>query len=135
MAGEWSDPMSESPWKDMAPSDPERRAYDLDRYRRTDPARVRGTPVYRDTNLSAAMFTLLPGQAHEAHTHPATSHAWVVLSGEGECLLEDGRVEPLRVGTLCIHPKTTVHGVRNTGAVNLVYLTISVVDDRAAGSV
>jgi len=118
----------------MLPSDPERRLYDLAEHRRPDPGRVRGTPVYRDSDLSAAVFTLLPGQAHEPHTHPATSHAWVVLSGEGECLMADGRVEQLRTGTLCIHPKTTVHGVRNTGSVELVYLTISVVDDRGAGS-
>jgi mannose-6-phosphate isomerase-like protein (cupin superfamily) len=126
--------MSESPWKNMAASDPDQRVYDLFAHSRPDPERVHGTPVYRDADLSAAMFTLLPGQSHEPHTHAATSHAWIVLAGEGVCLMEGGRVEPLRTGTLCIHKKTTLHGVRNTGTVDLVYLTVSVVDDDGSAS-
>jgi mannose-6-phosphate isomerase-like protein (cupin superfamily) len=118
--------MIENPFAQLPMSDPKTRIYHVDDYRQSSPGDVRPSPMYRGDELSSAVFQLLPGQEHKTHVHDDVSHAWVVLQGLGECLMEDGRIEPLRPGSVCFHPRTRPHGVRNTGAENLIYVTVSV---------
>lgn len=118
--------MADNPWANVPFSDPNTRVYQVGDFAKSDPGEVVPTPIYRGKELSSVVFSLLPGQEHAPHTHESVTHAWIVLEGKGECLMEDGRVEPIRPGSVCIHPRTRPHGVRNTGQSTLVYVTVSV---------
>jgi quercetin dioxygenase-like cupin family protein len=53
--------------------------------------------------------------AHELHRHPEGAEFFVVLSGEGVQLDQDGTEVPVEVGELALLPRGTWHGFRNTG--------------------
>jgi len=93
---------------------------------KTDPAaRVFRIADYIVVN-GAVVITLPPGDAQEPHLHPATSHAWFIVSGKGEVTMEDGRREMLEPGMFSVHPRNSVHGLRNIGEDNLVYIALSI---------
>jgi mannose-6-phosphate isomerase-like protein (cupin superfamily) len=58
--------------------------------------------------------------------HPATSHAWFIVSGKGEVTMEDGRRETIEPGIFSVHPRNSVHGLRNIGDEDLVYIALSI---------
>jgi mannose-6-phosphate isomerase-like protein (cupin superfamily) len=39
--------------------------------------------------------------------------------------MEGGRLEPVEAGQFLVHPRNTVHGLRNNGTENLVYVALS----------
>jgi mannose-6-phosphate isomerase-like protein (cupin superfamily) len=72
------------------------------------------------------VITLVPGQAQQVHMHPATDHAWFIVSGTGEVTMEDGKCEKVEPGLFLVHPRNTVHGIRNVGTDNFVYIALSI---------
>jgi quercetin dioxygenase-like cupin family protein len=56
------------------------------------------------------------GGAHELHRHGEAAEFFIVLSGEGVQLDEDGSEVPVEVGEAALLPKNSWHGFRNTGA-------------------
>jgi mannose-6-phosphate isomerase-like protein (cupin superfamily) len=84
--------------------------------------------MYVGEEFRATVLTLTPGQAQQTHMHPATSHAWFIISGSGELTLEDDRKEQVGAGMFCVHPRNTVHGLKNTGDEDLVYVALSLGD-------
>jgi mannose-6-phosphate isomerase-like protein (cupin superfamily) len=82
--------------------------------------------MYVGDDYRAVVITLAPGQAQEVHMHPATDHAWFIVSGKGEVTMEGGRRENVEPGIFLVHPRNSVHGLRNTGDENLVYIAVSV---------
>jgi mannose-6-phosphate isomerase-like protein (cupin superfamily) len=76
----------------------------------------------------AVMNTLKPGQAQDVHMHPSTDHAWFIVSGAGEVTMEDGKVEKVGTGQFVVHPRNTVHGLKNTGSEVLSYIALSTGD-------
>jgi len=87
---------------------------------------TRAGRMYVGDEFRAVVITLPPGDAQEPHMHPATSHAWFVVSGKGELTMEDGRRETLEPGLFSVHPHNTVHGLRNIGDEDLVYIALSI---------
>lgn len=87
---------------------------------------TRAGRMYVGEEFRAVVITLPPGDAQEPHMHPATSHAWFIVSGKGEVTMEDGRRETVEPGMFLVHPRDTVHGLRNTGDENLVYIALSI---------
>jgi quercetin dioxygenase-like cupin family protein len=55
------------------------------------------------------------GGAHELHRHGEAAEFFIVLSGEGVQLDEDGSEVPVEVGEAALLPKNSWHGFRNTG--------------------
>lgn len=55
------------------------------------------------------------GGAHELHRHPDAAEFFIVLSGEGAQLDEDGAEVPVEVGEAALLPRGAWHGFRNTG--------------------
>jgi quercetin dioxygenase-like cupin family protein len=53
--------------------------------------------------------------AHELHRHPEGAEFFVVLSGEGVQLDQDGTEVPVEVGEMALLPRGSWHGFRNTG--------------------
>lgn len=88
--------------------------------------------VVRTTAQAAvATYCLLPGQEVKPHRHPGGQDTWVILAGEGEYYLGDGAVQPIRAGDIAVAEVGRVHGARNTGAANLVF--VSILSPSAAG--
>jgi mannose-6-phosphate isomerase-like protein (cupin superfamily) len=86
---------------------------------------TRAGRMYVGDEFRAVVITLPPGDAQEPHMHPATSHAWFIVSGKGEVTMEDGRRETIEPGIFSVHPRNSVHGLRNIGDENLVYIALS----------
>lgn len=87
---------------------------------------TRAGRMYVGDEFRAVVITLPPGDAQEPHMHPATSHAWFIVSGKGEVTMEDGRREIIEPGFFSVHPCNSVHGLRNIGDENLVYIALSI---------
>jgi mannose-6-phosphate isomerase-like protein (cupin superfamily) len=87
---------------------------------------TRAGRMYVGDEFRAVVITLPPGDAQEPHMHPATSHAWFIVSGKGEITMEDGRREIIEPGFFSVHPRNSVHGLRNIGDENLVYIALSI---------
>ena len=45
--------------------------------------------------------------------------------GEAEVTMEDGRRETAKPGVFFVHPRNSVHGLRNNGNENFVYIALS----------
>jgi len=85
----------------------------------------RAKRMYVGDDYRAVVITLAPGQAQEVHVHPATDHAWFIVSGTGEVTMEDGKRAQVEPGFFAVHPRNSVHGVRNTGEDDFVYIAVS----------
>lgn len=60
------------------------------------------------------MVRLAPGSTvTPAHSHPTEEEVIYIISGEGSVLI-DGRVYPLRRGSMAIFPPRSVHMLRNS---------------------
>lgn len=81
--------------------------------------------MYVGNAFRAVVLTLVPGQGQKIHMHPATDHAWFIVSGTGEVTMEDGRRETIKPGQFLVHPRGTVHGIFNVGTDNLTYIALS----------
>jgi quercetin dioxygenase-like cupin family protein len=55
------------------------------------------------------------GGAHELHRHSEAAEFFIVLSGQGVQLDEDGSEVPVEVGEAALLPRGSWHGFRNTG--------------------
>jgi mannose-6-phosphate isomerase-like protein (cupin superfamily) len=86
----------------------------------------RASRMYVGDDYRAVVITLAPGQAQEVHMHPATDHAWFIVSGTGEVTMEGGRRETVEPGVFLVHPRNTVHGVCNVGSDDFVYIAVSI---------
>jgi mannose-6-phosphate isomerase-like protein (cupin superfamily) len=81
--------------------------------------------MYVGDAFRAVVLTLVPGQAQKLHMHPATDHAWFIVSGTGEVTMEDGKKETVKGGHFMVHPRNSVHGIKSVGPDNLVYVALS----------
>ncbi len=90
-----------------------------------DAEKLRSGRMYVGDAFRAVVLTLVPGQGQKIHLHPATDHAWFIVSGTGEVTMEDGKKETVTTGHFLVHPRNTVHGIHNIGTDNFVYIALS----------
>jgi mannose-6-phosphate isomerase-like protein (cupin superfamily) len=115
-----------SRYTDRPKTDPAERIFKIADHIVVDAEKLRSGRMYVGDDFRAVVLTLVPGQAQEVHMHPATDHAWFIVSGTGEVTMEDGRRETVGPGLFLVHPRNSVHGLRNTGSENLVYVALSI---------
>jgi quercetin dioxygenase-like cupin family protein len=84
------------------------------------------TRMFTSEDFRVAVFRMAPGQEQEVHLHPDTMHAWFVFEGQVEITMEDDRRVIGGPGTFCAHPRGTVHGLKNIGTTEVVYVTLSI---------
>ena len=84
--------------------------------------------VYRDEDLSALVEWISPGKAfEEPHSHPESAHVFVVLEGEGEALVGEGRWEKISAGQFVVQPRNKVHAMRNLSTTQrIVWVCVAV---------
>ncbi len=113
-------------YTDRPKTDPAQRVFRIADHIVVGAEKLRSGRMYVGDEFRAVVITLAPGQAQEIHMHPATSHAWFIVSGAGEVTMEEGRRETVGPGLFLVHPRNSVHGLRNTGDENLVYVALSI---------
>jgi quercetin dioxygenase-like cupin family protein len=87
---------------------------------------MKPTRMYTGDEFRVAVFRMSPGQEQEVHLHPNTTHAWFVFEGTVEITMEDDARQTAGPGTFCVHPRNTVHGLKNVGLDDVVYVTLSI---------
>jgi quercetin dioxygenase-like cupin family protein len=103
-------------------------AYDPREWRSFDPTEGKVNMMYMgDEDIAnIVVWCLEPGQENSTHTHPDSAHIIYIMEGEGLCLRGDqGQPDPIKAGQLLIVPRNVIHGIRNTGNVNLSYVAAS----------
>jgi quercetin dioxygenase-like cupin family protein len=114
-----------SRYTDRPKTDPAARVFRISDHI-VEKGETRAGRMYVGDEFRAVVITLPPGDSQEPHVHPATSHAWFLVSGKGEVTMEDGRREIVEPGMFLVHPRNSVHGLRNIGSDNLVYIALSI---------
>jgi len=118
--------MSVGPTAGFPLSDLDERIYSpLEKYERIFPEAPMPAPIYKGPKMSAIVFTMLPGQVHQAHKHPDQTQMWIIVSGQGEVIMDDGRTELVGPGAICVHHPEQLHGIKTVGDENLVYITVA----------
>jgi mannose-6-phosphate isomerase-like protein (cupin superfamily) len=115
-----------SRYSDRTKTDPAKRIFRIADHIVVGAEKLRASRMYVGDDYRAVVITLAPGQAQEVHMHPATDHAWFIVSGTGEVTMEHGKREKVEPGLFLVHPRNTVHGIRNIGEDNFVYIAVSV---------
>lgn len=115
-------------YTDRPKTDPAERIFKIADYIIPDAEKLRSGRMYVGDQFRAVVLTLVPGQGQDVHMHPATDHAWFIVSGKGEVTMEDGRRETVGPGWFLVHPRNTVHGIYNTGTEDFVYIALSTGD-------
>jgi mannose-6-phosphate isomerase-like protein (cupin superfamily) len=115
-------------YADRPKTDPGTRIFDIKDHIVVDAERLRSGRMYVGDAFRAVVLTLTPGQAQTLHVHPATDHAWFIVSGTGEVTMDAGVKERVGAGMFLVHPRNTVHGLKNVGDDNLVYVALSIGD-------
>ena len=113
-------------YTDRPKTDPAQRIFRIADHIVVGAEKLRAGRMYVGDEFRAVVITLAPGQAQDVHMHPATSHAWFIVSGTGEVTMEGGKREQVEPGLFLVHPRNSVHGLRNTGDENLVYIALSI---------
>lgn len=113
---------------DRPKSDPDQRSWVIDEHVRIDKEKIGSSRMFVGDAFRTVVLTLAPGIAQKLHMHPATDHAWFIVSGTGEVTMEDGKTEMVKPGVFMVHPRTSVHGIRCVGDVPLVYIALSTGD-------
>ena len=118
----------EARYRDRPKSDPDKRIFRISDHIIADAEKLRSGRMYVGDDYRAVVITLAPGQAQYIHKHPSTDHAWFIVQGKGEVTMEDEKIEIVEPGLFAVHPRNTVHGVKNIGEDNFVYIAVSIGD-------
>ncbi|MDA8066775.1 MAG: cupin domain-containing protein [Thermaerobacter sp.] len=82
------------------------------------------TVIRTDETASVAFWRVPPGEEVHAHRHPQGQDTWVVLSGEAVYYLGGDQMGALHPGDIAVAGAGEVHGGRNTGSEELVFVSI-----------
>jgi mannose-6-phosphate isomerase-like protein (cupin superfamily) len=113
-------------YADRPKTDPHERVFTIADHIVVGETKQRAGRMYVGDEFRAVVITISPGDQQDVHMHPETSHAWFVVSGSGVVTMEDGRTERIGPGQFAVHPRNTVHGLRNDTNENLTYVALSI---------
>lgn len=81
--------------------------------------------VHATVDAAVVAWTVKPGQRISAHVHPHGQDTWTILAGEGAYQVDAaGSTVPIAAGDVVIAAAGSVHGVCNTGAEPLVFVSV-----------
>lgn len=79
----------------------------------------------KSTRVTVTRVTVEPGAANPRHMHESSEQVWVALEGAGTLLLADKKTQPIEAGDVVRFEDGDLHGFKNTGATNFVYLSVT----------
>ncbi|MDR0485149.1 MAG: cupin domain-containing protein [Elusimicrobiota bacterium] len=77
-----------------------------------------------DTIKEIGWMTLKPGASIGMHKHTVNEDAYIIVSGEGEFIGDDGKVIKVKDGDITIARVGQSHALKNTGKTDLIFLDI-----------
>ncbi|MFY0614705.1 MAG: cupin domain-containing protein [Hyphomicrobiaceae bacterium] len=91
---------------------------------------VTSTQIVWHKNSPAAQVTITrvtvePGATQDRHAHDGAEQIWLVEQGNGELLTADGGSEALSEGDVVRTPSGEIHGLKNTGSNDLIYVSVT----------
>ena len=102
----------------------ETRTFDVEKLVRFHDDHAEVTELSVTEYSRIAVWGVKPGQEVGAHTHPAGQDTWVMIRGELTYYLGNGQTRTIRAGQLDIADRDEVHGARNDGKEDAVFLSI-----------
>jgi len=66
-----------------------------------------------------------PGSINPRHSHASSEQIWVALEGRGCLLLGNDKQIEFSAGDVARFTEGEIHGFRNTGNVNFVYISVT----------
>jgi mannose-6-phosphate isomerase-like protein (cupin superfamily) len=115
-------------YTDREKTDPAERIFTIADHIVVGDEGVRAGRMYVGDDFRAVVITIKPGQQQKVHMHPNTVHAWFVVSGTAEVTMEDGKKDRIGPGRFAVHPRNSVHGIRNDTQENFTYIALSIGD-------
>lgn len=83
------------------------------------------TVISETPDATVVSWFVLPGQRIAAHIHPQGQDSWTLLSGGGDYQTDAaGSCVPIAAGQVVVARRGQVHGVVNTGAVPLAFVSV-----------
>jgi quercetin dioxygenase-like cupin family protein len=79
----------------------------------------------RSARITITRVTVKPGAKNPPHRHTESEQVWVALRGNGQLLLEGGRVLPFAEGDVVRFEDGELHGFENTGSSEFEYLSVT----------
>lgn len=81
--------------------------------------------VQATADAAIVAWTVKPGQCISPHVHPRGQDTWTILAGVGDYQVDAaGQTVRIAAGDVVVAPTGAVHGVRNTGAQALVFVSV-----------
>jgi quercetin dioxygenase-like cupin family protein len=81
--------------------------------------------VHATDDAAIVAWTVKSGQRVSPHVHPSGQDTWTILAGDGEYPLDAaGQTGSMAAGDVVVAPAGAVHGVLNTGARALVFVSV-----------
>lgn len=81
--------------------------------------------VHQTDDAAIVAWTVKPGQRISPHVHPAGQDTWTVIAGSGDYQVDaSGVTVRIAAGDVAVAPVGAVHGVLNTGTVDLVFVSV-----------
>ena len=78
--------------------------------------------LFEGDKSMSSVRRMAPGEAGKAHFHPEADEWLICLEGEGQYYLDQSESTPIRAGQIGFAPAGAIHGVKNTGQGDLVYI-------------
>jgi quercetin dioxygenase-like cupin family protein len=77
------------------------------------------------SRVTITKVTIAPGAVNPPHRHETSEQIWVALAGAGTLLLSGGQTQPIQAGDVVRFADGDLHGLKNTGALPFVYLSVT----------
>ena len=77
------------------------------------------------SRVTITRVVLEPGAVNPRHRHESSEQVWVALRGSGLLLLANEATAPFEEGDVARFADGDVHGLRNTGRAEFVYLSVT----------
>ena len=78
-----------------------------------------------EAKVTITRVTVEPGATQERHSHEHAEQIWLVEQGNGELLVANENSEPLVKGDIVRTPPGEVHGIKNVGTGDFIYLSVT----------
>lgn len=81
--------------------------------------------VHATNDAAIVAWTVKPGQRISPHVHPSGQDTWIILAGEGDYQIDaTGQTVRIAAGDVVVASTGAAHGVLNTGAQVLVFVSV-----------
>lgn len=81
--------------------------------------------VHETDDAAVVAWIVKPGQRISPHVHPSGQDTWTVIAGVGEYQIDaSGATVRIASGDVAVAPAGAVHGVLNTGPMDLVFVSV-----------